>query len=610
MSLTSYLTKVKKLWNELFCLAPSPKCTCGGCTCGISKAIGEMNNGTQLTQFLMGLHENFDKERSQLLMMDPLPDLEKAFSMMFAVEQQRNIQTQLVDSNTNATFQVSLRDNRGKPKQMQKPRIFGDRDKQTMVRTHCHKQGHLKDTCFQIHGMPDWYKSLSERKKQTGATYDFAANLDTKTENKLEISSAKGDSHVDIASMMAELLKLMKGKEPSSDPISSFVNFVHCEEEFARNTLASSSLVYDDWIIDTSATNHVCVHLSNFDSYSAPAHTHFVYLPDGTKREVAYVGVVKLTDEITLKLLFYIPNFSVNLLSVSETSRLLFTVSDSHATAIFDLVHLDVWGPYKTSSLTGSNYVLTILDDYSRSLWTYLIKHKDHVVGTLQTFTALVETQYGTKIKVIRSDNGSEFSIALSSFIASSLLGRVYTCSDNGIYLAQTKYIIDIIADTGLLDAKAIPTPLLVRLKLSSETGPMLPKSESYRQLIGRLLYLSYTRPDISYSVQQLSQYLNKLCADHWKAALHVKQSTVSRSSAEVEYRSLAATVCELRWLSFLLADFGISVTLPISLFCDNKAAVHILANPVFHERTKHIEIDCHVARDAFKDGFISPVLV
>ncbi|KAL2230577.1 UNVERIFIED_CONTAM: hypothetical protein Sindi_1652100, partial [Sesamum indicum] len=71
---------------------PSPKCTCGGCTCGINTAIGEMYALTQLMQLLMGLHESFDKEKSQLLMMDPLPELENAFSMIFAMEQQRNVQ--------------------------------------------------------------------------------------------------------------------------------------------------------------------------------------------------------------------------------------------------------------------------------------------------------------------------------------------------------------------------------------------------------------------------------------------------------------------------------------------------------------------------------------
>ncbi|KAK4390135.1 Retrovirus-related Pol polyprotein from transposon RE2 [Sesamum angolense] len=72
----------------------------------------------------------------------------------------------------------------------------------------------------------------------------------------------------------------------------------------------------------------------------------------------------------------------------------------------------------------------------------------------------------------------------------------------------------------------------------------------------------------------------------------------------------MAASVCELKWISYLLHDFGISCSLPIALFCDNIAALHITANPVFHEHTKHIEIDCHVVCDAYKDGFVSPTHV
>ncbi|KAL2243774.1 UNVERIFIED_CONTAM: hypothetical protein Sindi_0495400 [Sesamum indicum] len=70
----------------------------------------------------------------------------------------------------------------------------------------------------------------------------------------------------------------------------------------------------------------------------------------------------------------------------------------------------------------------------------------------------------------------------------------------------------------------------------------------------------------------------------------------------------MASTVCELKWLSYLLSDFGIKLSLPVRLFCDNQAALHIMANPVFHERTKHIEIDCHVVRTAYKDGFLAPL--
>ena len=67
----------------------------------------------------------------------------------------------------------------------------------------------------------------------------------------------------------------------------------------------------------------------------------------------------------------------------------------------------------------------------------------------------------------------------------------------------------------------------------------------------------------------------------------------------------MSATTSELEWLTHLLQDFHIPVLLPITMFCDNKAAQHIAANPVFHERTKHIRIDCHYTRDKILEGFL-----
>ena len=92
-----------------------------------------------------------------------------------------------------------------------------------------------------------------------------------------------------------------------------------------------------------------------------------------------------------------------------------------------------------------------------------------------------------------------------------------------------------------------------------------------------------------------------------WKTK---KQHTVSRSSAEAEYRSMATTTSELKWLKSLLSSLGVKHSTPIKLHCDSQAALHIAANPVFHERTKHIEIDCHFVRDAILDGLIQPSYV
>ena len=70
------------------------------------------------------------------------------------------------------------------------------------------------------------------------------------------------------------------------------------------------------------------------------------------------------------------------------------------------------------------------------------------------------------------------------------------------------------------------------------------------------------------------------------------------RSSAEVKYRAMASTASELIWLKQLLKDMGINVDQPMKMYCDNNSARHIALNPVFHERTKHIEVDCHFIRE------------
>ena len=84
----------------------------------------------------------------------------------------------------------------------------------------------------------------------------------------------------------------------------------------------------------------------------------------------------------------------------------------------------------------------------------------------------------------------------------------------------------------------------------------------------------------------------------------------MAHSSTEVEYRALVDTTSELLWLRWLLKDLGVSISSATLHYCDNQSAIHITHNDVFHERTKHIEIDCHFIRYHLVHGALKLISV
>ncbi|XP_061336883.1 uncharacterized mitochondrial protein AtMg00810-like [Gastrolobium bilobum] len=235
-------------------------------------------------------------------------------------------------------------------------------------------------------------------------------------------------------------------------------------------------------------------------------------------------------------------------------------------------------------------------------------------------------------------------------------LGIEATKTESGGYhLHQSKYILDQLKKANMHDCKTMPTPMISSSKLSSRDRSPYSAPTQYRSIVGALQYATITRPEITFSVNKVCQFMQNPLDTHWKAVKRIlrylsgtvshgsiinpssnfnlaaycdsdwgldlddrrstsgfciffgsnlvtwsskKQHVVSRSSTEAEYRCLAATVAELTWIQPLLSELRITIPRPPTIYCDNMSAVLLTANPFFHSRTKNFELDLHFVRE------------
>ena len=241
-------------------------------------------------------------------------------------------------------------------------------------------------------------------------------------------------------------------------------------------------------------------------------------------------------------------------------------------------------------------------------------------------------------------------------------LGMEVARSKEGIVISQRKYILDLLSETGFLGCKPADTPMDPNKKPNRNEDSNPVDKERYQRLVGKLIYLSHTRPDIAYSVSVVSQHMNNPSENHLEAVNRIlrylkmtpgrgllfkrsekreveiytdanwageltdrrsttgycsfvwgnlvtwrskKQAVVSRSSAESEYRALALGICEGMWLQRLLRELKVETKDTVKMFSDSQAAISIAKNPVHHDRTKHIEIDRHFISEKVNNGIV-----
>ncbi|XP_020704058.1 uncharacterized protein LOC110115230 [Dendrobium catenatum] len=243
----------------------------------------------------------------------------------------------------------------------------------------------------------------------------------------------------------------------------------------------------------------------------------------------------------------------------------------------------------------------------------------------------------------------------------SLFLGIQVLRNSDGFFLTQEHYANKLIQDAGFEQCKAAPTPIVPASTNRTVNTQLFPDPQLYRRLAGSLKYLSITRPDIAFATNRACQHMQQPTTQDFQNLKRIlryvkgtsnfglpiipgdvrlqtftdadwasdqsnrksvsgyctflgpnliswyvkKQATVAKSSTEAEYRALSAAASEVLWLRRLSAELQLDQTTPTTIHYDNVSAIAIAKNPVFHARTKHIEIDYHFIRQHISTGDI-----
>eukprot|EP00253_Pinus_taeda_P024898 PITA_24898 len=215
-------------------------------------------------------------------------------------------------------------------------------------------------------------------------------------------------------------------------------------------------------------------------------------------------------------------------------------------------------------------------------------------------------------------------------------LGIEVDQNENGIFISQARYINEVLGRFNMQECKAAITPTVMGLKLSREDSSKDFDPSLYKSIVGSLMYLTTTRPDIMYAVSLISRFMERPKEARWQAAKRIlsdwagsvddrkstsgyvfhmgsgaiswaskKQSIVALSTAEAEYVAATAAACQAVWMRRMLRSLGQEQAKETVIFCDNSSAIALSKNSVFHKRTKHIDTRFHYIRELVNNGEI-----
>ncbi|XP_021737707.1 uncharacterized protein LOC110704224 [Chenopodium quinoa] len=468
-SISEFFVDIKSIWDAIEEAHPLPYCTCN-----LTKKIYQPQQEKMVLQFMMKLNEQYAIIRGNILMMQTLPKVTEAFRL-FAQEERHKEISQAAEHNESLAFAAEKRkfnsdfgrNKSYRPHNQGQQRVFhtnsylgnagenGSNSGNTYRKsgfkpganyfcTHCQIPGHSVDRCFELKGSPPGSKVSKEIVLQlflitlammvltqldlfqlsnissswnSGASYHFCYDLSQFSEFHLDLSCELHFTHEKC---------FVYSQKGTLIPLGS-VKFGLCN---VREQLQSSS---------RESHAHVCNSrcLSAVDDAEL-WHLRLGHLPFSQIKSI----VLNCNVSICLQ------NTICQVCPLAKQTRLAFHTSSIQTSSVFELLHIDVWGPHSVKTPTGCNQFLTIVDDYSRFTWIHMLKNKSDSVLVMKIFMKMVHNQFGVTVKCVRSDNARELCDGdmKKMFLENGILNQT-SCSDtpqqNGVVERKHKHLLE-----------------------------------------------------------------------------------------------------------------------------------------------------------------------
>lgn len=291
-SVEAYYTKLKTIWQDLVDYRPTYDCSCGGI-----KPIIEHMESEFVMIFLMGLNDSYSSVRAQILLMNPIPAITKVFSLIIQEERQRiagnSISPPPTDQVTLLAAEASKKQNNTR---------FRRNDNQRPFCSHCNIRGHTVDKCYKLHGYPPRYKFRNSENDVNPKPVEGNVVAQPQANFFSSLNQSQYNQLIEILNTHLHAAK--------TEPIAAASSTVHvagiCSDTFNSNT----------WILDSGASRHICHQRELFHNWRR-VHGVTVILPTTYCMSVEFIGDIRLSEQLLLQDVLFVPQFTYNLISVS-----------------------------------------------------------------------------------------------------------------------------------------------------------------------------------------------------------------------------------------------------------------------------------------------------